>query len=145
MRIAISGTHRAGKSTLLEELSGALPKYATVDEPYTVLEEDGYEFADPPSLEDFEAQLERSLETLSEAARDVLFDRSPVDFLAYIRALPDADAFDLEDWLPEVHEAIESLDLIVFVPIALVTEEGKRRDARLAELLPDGFLLKRRP
>jgi cytidine deaminase len=28
--------------------------------------------------------------------------------------------------------------------IALVTAEGKRRDARLAELLPDGFLLKRR-
>lgn len=30
------------------------------------------------------------------------------------------------------------------MPIALVTEDGKRRDTTLATLLPDGFLLKRR-
>lgn len=117
MRIAFSGTHRSGKSTLLEEVSGALPKYATVDEPYHVMAEDGYEFADPPSLEDFEAQLEHSIDALQGGEPNVLFDRCPLDFLAYIQALPDADAFDQEEWLDAIREAVESLDLIVFVPI----------------------------
>ena len=75
VRIAISGTHRVGKSTLVEELSAALPKYKTVDEPYHAMEEDGYEFADPPSLEDFEAQLEHAIETLNESEDNTLFDR----------------------------------------------------------------------
>jgi hypothetical protein len=66
MRIAVSGTHRAGKSTLVEELANHLPKHVMVDEPYHLMVEDGYEFSHPPSLEDFEAQLERSLLELSE-------------------------------------------------------------------------------
>jgi len=44
-----------------------LPGYAFVPEPYHLIEEDGYEFADPPSPEDFEAQLERSMIALEEA------------------------------------------------------------------------------
>ena len=116
MRIAISGSHRTGKSTLLAELSAALPKYMVVEEPYEILAEDGYEFRDPPSLEDFEAQLEHSLASLEEAGRDVLFDRCPVDFLAYISLHEDAGAFDFDSWLPRVRAATQSLDLIVLVP-----------------------------
>jgi predicted ATPase len=117
MRIAVSGTHRSGKSTLLEELSSALPKCDTVAEPYEMLSEDGYEFADPPIREDFEAQLEHAIETLNEAGPEVLFDRCPIDFLAYIQSIEDGDACDLDDWLPAVREAVERLDLIVFVPL----------------------------
>ena len=150
MRIAISGAHRVGKSTLLEELSAALPKYATVEEPYHVMAEDGYEFADPPSLEDFEAQLEHALEMLSESEDDVLFDRCPADFVAYLSEHEDAEAFDAEAWLPRVREAMEQLDLIVFVPIearhlerASSNDDAALRrsvDARLRELLVDGAL-----
>jgi len=117
MRIAISGSHRSGKSTLVEELSSLLPKYVTVDEPYHVMEEDGYEFCHPPSLEDFEAQLRISIESLREGGTDVLFDRCAVDFLAYISVHEDEDAFELEVWLPRVRAAIQTLDLIVLVPI----------------------------
>jgi hypothetical protein len=117
MRIAISGTHRSGKSTLIEELSALLPKYATVDEPYHVMAEEGYEFCHPPSLEDFEAQIERSIESLSEGGANILFDRCPVDFLGYISAHEDADTFDFDEWLPRVRAAIQTLDLIVFVPV----------------------------
>jgi hypothetical protein len=122
MRIAVSGTHFVGKSTLVEELSVALPEYSTVEEPYYLLEEEGYEFADPPSVEDFELQLERSITSLEEREANVLFDRCPADFLGYLRVHPDAEAFDLEAWLPRVRAAIETLDLIVFVPI-----EGRDR------------------
>ncbi len=61
MRVAFCGTHGVGKSTLLERVAEARPRYDTVDEPYQLLEEEGHEHADPPSLEDFEAQLERAL------------------------------------------------------------------------------------
>ena len=64
MRVAFSGTHRSGKSTLLEHVAERLPRYATVDEPYYLLEEEGYETAEEPSIQDFEAQLERSLSSL---------------------------------------------------------------------------------
>jgi predicted ATPase len=117
MRVAISGAHRSGKSTLIEALSALLPTYRAVDEPYHLLVEDGYEFSHPPSLEDFVAQLERSLEELGDEASDVLFDRSPVDVLAYISVHADAESFDFDDWLPRVRAAVRTLDCVVFVPI----------------------------
>jgi hypothetical protein len=94
-----------------------LPGYATVDEPYDLLEEDGYESAEAPTIEDFEAQLVRSLAALDDAGGDVLFDRCPVDVLAYLVEHDDAAAFDPEEWLERIRGAVETLDLIVFVPI----------------------------
>jgi hypothetical protein len=119
MRIAVSGTHRAGKSTLIEDLAERLAQYQVVDEPYHLLEEEGYEFASPPSLEDFLEQLRRSMDLLEEEgrARDVLFDRCPIDFLGYLLTHEEAGSFDLEEWLPRVRTAIQTLDLLVFVPV----------------------------
>jgi thymidylate kinase len=117
MRIAISGTHFSGKSTLVEALSEELPQYTTVEEPYYLLQEEGYEFAQSPSLEDFELQLERSIESLDEGSPNVIFDRCPADILGYILAHTDVDAFEMEEWLPRVQNAIGKLDLIVFLPI----------------------------
>ncbi|WNG24861.1 AAA family ATPase [Cystobacter fuscus] len=119
MRIAVSGTHRAGKSTLIEDLAEQLEQYRVVDEPYHLLEEEGYEFASPPSLEDFLEQLGLSMELLEDEdrARNVLFDRCPIDFLGYLLTHEEADSFDLEEWLPRVRSSIRTLDLIVFVPV----------------------------
>jgi predicted ATPase len=122
VRIAFSGTHRVGKSTLVERLADALPRYATVDEPYHLLEEDGYECSDPPSLEDFEAQLARSVLALGDDQPDALFDRCPVDVLAYLRAHDDAASFAIDDWIDRVRDAMSTLDLVVLVPI----EDGDR-------------------
>ena len=47
MRIAVSGTHRAGKSTLVRDLADQLRGYRVVDERYRLLEEEGFEFSDP--------------------------------------------------------------------------------------------------
>ncbi|WP_338868583.1 AAA family ATPase [Myxococcus stipitatus] len=138
MRIAFSGTHRVGKTTLVEELSDLLPNYATVDEPYAELEEEGYEFASPPSVEDFEAQLARSIDTLGDNSTrpDVLFDRCPVDFIGYLQAHEDSEAFDLDEWLPRVRGALQSLDLIVWVgieqPDRIALSSSEDEDLRLA-------------
>jgi predicted ATPase len=153
MRIAISGSHRTGKSTLLEELAASLPGYETVEEPYHLLEEDGHEFSHPPSIEDLEAQLERAIQELSEAGETVLLDRCPIDILAYLAVHEDGDEADWEAWLPRVREAVEALDWVVFVPIeapdrisfADADDEGGTRaavEAKLREfLLEDPFEL----
>jgi hypothetical protein len=117
MRIAISGTHFSGKSSLAEALSEALPQHTTVEEPYHQLQDEGYDFAELPSLEDFELQLERSIENLNENPPNVIFDRCPVDILGYILAHADVDAFDLNTWLPRVQNAVNKLDLVVLLSI----------------------------
>lgn len=150
MRIAFSGSHQVGKSTLLSMVAERLPQHVCVDEPYFLLEEEGYECAEQPSLEDFEAQLERSLEVIEEGHDDVLFDRCPADIVAYLQAHEDADELDLDDKLERVHDAMQSLDLVVFVPIeaddriALAAHEDanlrRRVHRKLRDLLlEDGF------
>ena len=145
MRIAISGSHRTGKSTLLAELAQLLPTYTSVEEPYHLREEEGYELSHPPSVEDFEA-LERWLEALAEAGDDALFDRCPLDLMAYLDVYEGADGFDRQQWSARVRAAVEALDLIVFVPIeqpdrivfsAADDDDGTRAavDEQLRELL----------
>jgi predicted ATPase len=117
VRIAVSGTHAGGKSTLIADLRGYLKSYQTPDEPYYELLEEGHDFSDPPSRADFEAQLERSIAQLrSLSAPDILFDRCPLDFLAYLEAInPNRNTG--RDWLSEVPTALASLDLVVFVTL----------------------------
>ena len=44
MRIAISGSHLVGKTSLAEALADTLPRYELFAEPYHLLEEEGYEY-----------------------------------------------------------------------------------------------------
>ncbi len=117
MRIAISGAHFSGKSSLVEALSEALPQYATVDEPYSQLQDEGYEFTESLSIEELELLMERSLENLVERKTNVLFDRCPLDILGYLLAHADVEAVDLGAWLPRIQNAIAKLDLVVLVSI----------------------------
>ena len=49
MRIGISGAHGTGKTTLAGDICVYLAGHVPVDEPYFLLEEEGYEFEFPPS------------------------------------------------------------------------------------------------
>jgi predicted ATPase len=139
MRVAFAGTHRTGKTTLVETLSSRLPGYEALEEPYRLLEDEGYEFSDPPGVEDFERQLRRSIEMLAEPRARALFDRCPLDFVAYLQAI-DADA-ELDDWLDDIRASIETLDVIVVVPIetpdriAVASHEDRRLRERVDEAL----------
>ena len=150
MRIAISGAHFSGKSTLVQDLADALPNYSTVEEPYVLLAEEGYEFTEMPSVEDFELQLERSIDCLIEREPNIIFDRCPADLLAYLLTHDDAEAFGLQRWLPRIRAAMRKLDLVVFLPIEQrdridlpSSEDAELRmqvDAELREiLLEDSF------
>lgn len=117
MRIAVSGTHCTGKSTLVEEFLRAHPEFAHEPEPYTVLVEDfGEEFSEKPTVEDFLRQLEFNVDRLRQHPRDehVIYERCPIDFLAYIEALDQRTA---EAALEPVSDAIKHLDLIVYLPL----------------------------
>jgi AAA domain len=115
MRIAVSGTHCTGKSTLIDEFLRAHPDFTHEPEPYTVLVEDfGEEFSQEPCVEDFYRQLEFNVDRLRQHARGerVIYERCPIDFLAYIDAL---DSKSIDTAL--VSDAIQHLDLIVYLPL----------------------------
>ncbi len=152
MRIAISGAHFTGKSTLIASLLEQLPGYISVDEPYFLLEEDGYEFSNPPSLEDFEQQLKRSITVIEKSRNNTIFDRCSLDCLAYALAVGETSSLeepiDTEDWVQMMENAIQLLDLIVFVPIEKripvpVSEDLKLRmsvNEKLQEMLLEDSL-----
>ena len=123
MRIGISGTHGTGKTTLAEAMCARMPGHVTAEEPYYLLEEEGHEFEFPPSLDDYRALLARSLRSLNSPPLppDVIFDRTPLDYLAYMAAtgsdpVREADA-------AAIQPALASLDLVV---ITVITPETER-------------------
>lgn len=117
MRIAVSGTHYTGKSTLIEDLIREFPNYEIIEEPYYRLEAKGYQFADLPSLEDFERQFLFSLQSIKDSGENVFLDRSPLDFIAYALSIKQTFSFDLNSWLNTAMHALAKLDLVIFVPI----------------------------
>jgi hypothetical protein len=113
--------------------------------------EDGYEFVQPPTLEDFQSQLEYSLALMEAKNSKVIFDRCPLDFIGYILTHSDAGAFEVGDWLPQVRQVMGTIDLLVFVPIEKedrivlsssdVDDRSRARvDDKLRELLSDDLL-----
>lgn len=116
MKIAVSGTHFSGKTTLGQALAERLG-FPFVEEPYHQLVREGHEFADVPSTDDFFEQLRVSADSLSEADGDAVFDRCPLDFLAYAKSLKDGDPVDSRDWLEAAAPGLEALDVILFCPV----------------------------
>jgi hypothetical protein len=118
MRIAISGSHATGKSTLARTLGDLLPTYAIVDEPYHFMISEGMLFSDPPVFEDFESQLERSISLLAaNPAPDVIFERCPIDFFAYLSAFRNRDPEVAAQWFDLIEESIRTIDIIAYVPL----------------------------
>ena len=124
MRVGISGTHGTGKTTLAQALCAQLPGHVAADEPYWLLEAEGYEFGFPPSPEDYRALLARSVRSLSspQLLAGVIFDRTPLDYLAYMAAI----GADLpgEAGAAALQTAFASLDLLVITLITPETEQA---------------------
>ena len=133
MRIAVSGTHCTGKSTLIEEFLQTHPDFVYEPEPYTVLvEELGEEFSAEPCVEDFIRQLEFNIDRLREHKRGerVIYERCPIDFLAYIDAL---DSRAAQASLGLVSDAIQHLDLILYLPLDHTLDVPEDEFPRLRE------------
>lgn len=125
MRIAISGTHFIGKSTLIEDFIKRHPEYKIEKEPYYHLQEEkALELSLEPSLDSILEQLDYSIEQLNRCANEpnVIFDRCPIDFIAYSMCALAQDSVEINDSevserFPDIKAALNNLDVIVFIPI----------------------------
>lgn len=126
MRIAVSGTHFIGKSTLIEDFIKRHPDYKCEIEPYHKLQEvQAMELSLEPSLDSLLEQLDYSIEQLNKHANEgsIIFDRCPIDFIAYAMCVADHDSININDTevaerFYDVKEALNNLDLIIFLPIS---------------------------
>lgn len=153
MRIAVTGTHGSGKTTLIEDFVAANPHYEHMPEPYWLLVQQGVVFANGPDAADLEEQLRQSCALILAATEpDVIFDRCPLDFIAYLEVVSAAEGFE---WAPDgkllkrIENALASLDVVAFVPltqpdeIKVTIEYPKLRtrvDSRLKTMLREDDL-----
>lgn len=154
MRVAISGTHCNGKSTLIDAFLRSHEDYLFEPEAYEALGDlYGEAFAAEPTADDFYRQLEYQVGRLGEyrAGDRIVFERSPVDYVAYLLALSDLDREEAAVTLTEqsieiARGGVRKLDLIVYLPIdggsanAGGAEDPYLRravDERLASILVD--------
>ena len=127
MRIAVSGSHSLGKSTVVNDWVAAHPEYRREEEPYRALSLDGpYEI----QFRDASTRLHNGIQmyySISRAHRystctaNVIFDRAPVDYIAYSlytanQGTTDIDLAFVETLVPAVRESLDHLDILAFVP-----------------------------
>ena len=120
----MSGTHCSGKTTLVEDFLERHPDYLHEPEPYEWLTEaQGAAFSAELTAADVWQQLELSVERLSSHApgSNVIAERCPLDFLAYLEALRNLGREDTSRMLDEardlVRRGLRSLDLVVVLPL----------------------------
>jgi hypothetical protein len=120
VRIVVSGTHASGKSTLISDFTARHPHFTVLTDPFESMDESD----DAPRAGVFAAQLRISAERLTgdSLARDVIAERGPLDFLAYLLALADLTAHPVEkDVLrratDRTAEALSAVDLLVVLPL----------------------------
>jgi hypothetical protein len=126
MRVAVSGTHNTGKSTLIAAFLAERPQYAHEPEAYEAIADDvALTESEGPTAEGLERLLHHTVSALAghDAGACVVFERSPVDYLAYAAASrrtwsSSAVADFLGSHVPGVRAAMHNLDLIVLVPLA---------------------------
>lgn len=119
MRIVVSGSHCSGKSTLIEAFVDNHSDYQHEPEAYELGEES---FSAEPSAEDFFRQLESHIQRLAkfQLGDRVIVERSPVDYVAYLKALIVLNRDNFAQQLFDkavvlAREAIHSIDVIVFL------------------------------
>lgn len=122
MRIAVSGTHCCGKSTLIDAFLTSHPEYTHEPEAYEALEDRGETFSAEPSADDFVRQLEYCVKRLDQFGQDehVILERCPADYIAYLLALEklrrDPDARRLKEHSIEVaRRGMQNVDIVVFL------------------------------
>ena len=127
MRIAISGSHSLGKSTLVWDWVKRHPEYTREEEPFRALDAEMYDIR----FRQESNRLHNGIQMYYNASRVnlyssvndcVIFDRASVDYIAYSQYTADKKTTDIDDafvhaMVPRVRETLQRLDLVVFVPM----------------------------
>ena len=127
MRIAISGSHSLGKSTVVNDWVAKHPHFVREEEPYRALCLFGpYEIL----FREASTKLHNGIQMYYNIGRmyryceytdDVIFDRAPVDYIAYSQYTANRGTTDINDafvetMVPVVRESLNHLDILAFVP-----------------------------
>jgi hypothetical protein len=125
MRVAVSGSHSTGKSTLIAAFLARRPEYSHEPEAYEEMGDDVALLAsEGPDIEGLATLLVHTVSTVGchGPGAAVIFERSPVDYLAYAaatRSIPRAERYDfMRTYVPIVRTAVCNLDLIALLPAA---------------------------
>jgi hypothetical protein len=126
MRIAVSGTHSVGKSTLVADIRQQFGEFVHEEEPYRALR-DFYpiKFGKESTRYCNGIQCFYNISRVQQygSSRDhVIFDRCPVDYLAYSiytahHRQTDLDTAFVESLVKPVRDSLRFLDVLVFVPV----------------------------
>jgi len=125
MRIAVSGTHYMGKSTLIDDFIKQHPEYSKEVEAYYAIQDNiDMESALEPTFESLIEQLDYNIEKIEQysAEDNIIFDRCPIDYIAYAMCIAEQDAVNIQDTevadkFTEIKRALNNLDFIFFLPI----------------------------
>jgi len=127
MRIAISGSHSLGKSTVVNDWVAKHPGFTREEEPYRALSLHGpYEIL----FRHESTKLHNGIQLYYNISRvhrycassdDVIFDRAPVDYIAYSQYTANQGSSDINDafvasMIPAVRESLDRLDILAFMP-----------------------------
>ena len=123
MRVAVSGSHSTGKSTLIAAFLAKCPQYVQEPEAYEELADDiALLTSEGPDIDGLTALLVHTVSTVGRhgPGAAVIFERSPVDYLAYAiatRSIARTDRGEfMRSYVPMVRGAVRSLDLIALLP-----------------------------
>ncbi|MBD3940081.1 hypothetical protein IF188_00020 [Microbacterium sp. NEAU-LLC] len=120
MRIVVSGTHASGKSTVISDFTARHAEYVALSDPFDLIDEAW----DAPGAASFAVQLRIAADRLldDDLGDDVIAERGPLDFLAYLLALAELSGGSVSRELLSratalAAEALRTLDLLVVVPL----------------------------
>jgi predicted ATPase len=126
LRVAVSGSHGAGKSTLIAAFLRRHPEYVHEPEAFEILADDiDLTESGAPTPDGLHTLLEYTASALQghSAEAHVMFERSPLDYLAYAAASgsawpPGEKRAFLATHTPFVRTSIRNLDLVAYLPLA---------------------------
>jgi hypothetical protein len=120
VRIVVSGTHASGKSTVVSDFALAHRRFQVLPDPFDLVDA-----LDPDSAASFHEQLILSAERLTVLPwdADVIAERGPLDFLAYLEALESLGRASVSG--PVLHElraitadALGNVDVLAVLPLS---------------------------
>jgi hypothetical protein len=138
VRVAVSGSHSVGKSTLIAGFLARHPEYAHEPEAFEVLADDiQLTPSGGPTPEGLLLLLNYTLAAVDSRAAQphVIFERSPVDYLAYAaasaRAWPPDEAQEfLRAQKPLVRASMRLLELVAYLPLPTAGPARRRGESR---------------
>lgn len=121
MIIVVSGTHGTGKSTYIDEFVAEHPGFTVLGDPFELVDD----AAATPTAEVLFQQLRLSASRLLALApgADVIAERGPLDFVAYLEALveldrPTASELLFEQGLAIAATAMTRVDRMIVLPLS---------------------------